>query len=352
MIIRQIAQILITVSLFPLCYLEAQDHSAVTPVPRTGRQMERHNSFNEIVKNRQGDVDLIFVGDSITQGWEGKGKDVWKHYYGHRKAVNLGIGGDRTQHVLWRLDHGNVDGIDPKAAVVMIGTNNSADDRNSATEIVDGVTAVVEKLRTTLPKTKILLLGIFPRGKDFNAQRGKILQVNQAIRKLHDGKNVHSLSIGHHFLSESGELPESIMPDYLHLSPEGYQIWAEKIERRLAKLLGDNVIEAPKNSLSGNWNWTMDGPDNNEASAIIQFDVEGAKLEGTFNFQGSREFKIENGTVSGNKFSFRIKRDRPNGGSMVYQMSGNVAGDSIHGLVKTSMDGSPIEQEWKASRGK
>ena len=99
----------------------------VMPVPRDGDWMKRHESFNERAK--QGDVDLIFLGDSITQGWEGKGAvPIWDKYYGGRKAMNAGIGGDRTQHVLWRLDNGNIAGIKPKLAVIMIGTNNAGSD--------------------------------------------------------------------------------------------------------------------------------------------------------------------------------------------------------------------------------
>jgi beta-glucosidase len=196
--------------------------------------MERHESFNERV--RQGNADLIFVGDSITQGWEGAGKEVWARYYGSRNAVNLGIGGDRTEHVLWRFDHGNLDGIAPRAAVVMIGTNNSGQ-RSTAAEIVDGVTAVIETLRAKLPETRVLLLGIFPRGEHFNDQRGQILQVNQAIRKLADGERVHYLDIGHQFLERDGALSREIMPDFLHLSPRGYEIWASSIEPSLGTLL-------------------------------------------------------------------------------------------------------------------
>lgn len=212
-------------------------HAAVSPAPRDGGWLQRHQSFNERVQ--KGDVDLIFVGDSITQGWEGAGKDVWNKFYGARKAVNLGIGGDQTQHVLWRLDHGNVAGISPRAAVVMIGTNNSGGDRSSAVEMVDGVTAVVETLRAKLPETKILLLGIFPRGERFNDQRGKILQVNQAIQKLDDGEFVHYLDIGHQFLEKDGSLNREILPDFLHLSTRGYEIWASSIDSTLSRLLSD-----------------------------------------------------------------------------------------------------------------
>lgn len=100
-----------------------EPHDAIRPVPRTGGWMTRHESFNARVA--KGNVDLIFIGDSITQGWEGKGRMVWEKYYGNRNAVNLGIGGDRTQHVIWRLDNGNIKDISPEVAVIMIGTNNS-----------------------------------------------------------------------------------------------------------------------------------------------------------------------------------------------------------------------------------
>ena len=138
---------------------------ATTPAPRNDAWwQQRHESMNARVK--KGNVDLIFIGDSITHGWEGGGKDVWQQFYGNRNAVNLGIGGDQTCHVLWRLDHGNIDGISPKLAVIMIGTNNAGNAAQSAEQIAAGVKAIVDKLRTKLPQTKILLLAIFPRGAD------------------------------------------------------------------------------------------------------------------------------------------------------------------------------------------
>lgn len=241
---RSIPNWRLAVSIIAMAFLTAlpasetkPGHSAVSPVPRSGNWLKRHESFNARVK--KGNVDLIFIGDSITQGWEGAGKDVWKKYYGQRNAVNLGIGGDRTQHVLWRLDHGNIDGISPKVAVIMIGTNNSADDRNTASEMVDGITAIVRELRERLPETKLLLLDIFPRGERFNPQRGKILQVNQTIRKLHDGKSVHYLAIGYQFLEPDGSMSKEVMPDFLHLSPRGYEMWAAAIEPKLSALMGE-----------------------------------------------------------------------------------------------------------------
>ncbi len=212
--------------------------SAVVPIARNDKTLARFEELKKRVKENQGDVDVLFVGDSITQGWEGNGKDVWQQHYGSMKAVNIGIGGDRTQHVLYRLDNGNADGMKPKATVLMIGTNNSGDDRNSAEEIVEGVTAVVRKLQEKFPETKILLLGIFPRGDKFNNQRGKILQVNQAIHRLEDHQKVFFLDFGHVFINNDGSISKEIMPDYLHLSPKGYEMWAQAIEPKLNELLG------------------------------------------------------------------------------------------------------------------
>ena len=198
--------------------------------------MKRHDSFNERVK--KGNVDLLLIGDSITQGWEGSGKDVWAKFYAPRNAVNLGIGGDRTQHVLWRLDNGNIDGIEPKAAVIMIGTNNAGS--NSSEEIADGVAAIVTKLRTKLPKTKLLVLAIFPRGA--NAEDGgrqKNAGANERIAKLADGNMVHFLDIGPKFLAEDGTLSKEVMPDLLHLNAASYKTWAESIEDKLKELMGE-----------------------------------------------------------------------------------------------------------------
>ena len=199
--------------------------------------MARHEKFNERVK--QGNADLIFIGDSITQGWEGAGKDAWEKHYGKRNAVNLGIGGDRTQHVLWRLDHGNIDGIKPKLAVLMIGTNNSNRDDNTAEEIGAGIETIVKRLREKLPETKVLVLAIFPRGEGPNPQREKNAKASEIASKLADNKMVFYLDIGPKFLGDGGALSKDIMPDYLHLTPKGYDIWAAAIEPSVAQLMGE-----------------------------------------------------------------------------------------------------------------
>jgi len=218
------------------CLVAAEEHDAIKPVPRQGGWMTRHQSFNKRVA--EGNVDLVFIGDSITQGWEGGGKEVWATFYGKRNAVNLGIGGDRTQHVIWRLDHDNVKNISPKAAVVMIGTNNSGS--NTPEQIAEGVAAIVKQLRTKLPKTQVLLLAVFPRGPDKNDKRRQVNEkTNEIFKKLADGKIVHYLDIGPKFLQDDGTLTREIMPDLLHLSKKGYAIWAESIEPTLKTLLGE-----------------------------------------------------------------------------------------------------------------
>jgi beta-glucosidase len=207
------------------------------PVNRDGA---RHQTI--IARAIPGKVDVLFLGDSITQGWEGAGAAAWDKYFSSLKPMNAGIGGDRTQHVLWRLDNGTIKGIKPKAAVLMIGTNNSGD--NTSEEIADGIKAIVGKLRKELPETKILLLAIFPRGADKNDERRKVNEgANKIISKLDDGKMVEFLDIGPKFLAADGTLSKEIMPDLLHLSPEGYEIWASSIIGPLTSLMG---VPAPK----------------------------------------------------------------------------------------------------------
>ena len=177
-------------------------------MPREGQAYQRFLELNQRVKDAGAKAEVIFVGDSITQGWEGNGKEIWEKYYAPRHALNLGIGSDHTQHVLWRLDHGNLEGLKPKVAVVLIGVNNIPDTNNTPRMVLEGVTAVVQKLREKLPDTKVLLMGIFPFRADFCAQRGEALQINQALRKLDDGQWVRFLDIGYLFIGPDGTIPE------------------------------------------------------------------------------------------------------------------------------------------------
>lgn len=223
---------------------QGKPNSAIQPSRRTDAgSVKRHERFLERAK--QGNVDVLFVGDSITEGWDSVGKKVWEDKFTKWKPANFGISGDRTQHVLWRITEGKeLQGIDPKLFVLMIGTNNFSD--NSAEEIAAGVTKIVEEFHSQKPKAKVLVLGVFPRNAKANKEskvasaaelHTKVKDVNDRIAKLADGKKVFFLDIGSKFLDDTGGLPRTIMPDYLHLSPQGYQIWASAIESKVDELL-------------------------------------------------------------------------------------------------------------------
>ncbi len=212
----------------------ADDKKENTAVKPSMKDEPRHKGFVEIAK--KGDIDVVFFGDSITDGWRGGGKEVWKEHFEPLKAANFGIGGDRTQHVLWRMENGELEGYKPKAMVLMIGTNNLT--ANSVEEIADGITACVKDFQKDQPKAKVLLLGIFPRGaKADDGNRKKIADINAIIAKLDDGKKVHYLDIGDKFLEKDGSISKEIMPDYLHLSAKGYGIWADAIDKPLKNLV-------------------------------------------------------------------------------------------------------------------
>ena len=212
-------------------------NTAIIPVPRTGSITNRQSLVLQRAKDAPGNYDIEFIGDSITQGWEGRGTNVWREFYSKRKVINFGVSGDRTQHVLWRFEQGQLDGIKAKVAVVMIGTNNSNNQDNTEDDILAGVTAIVQEIRKRQPDTKVLLLGIFPRGKTFSAQRGKILEVNQALARLDDGKQVFYLDFGSQYIENDGSISKDIMPDALHPNDAGYRIWANAMEPKLKELL-------------------------------------------------------------------------------------------------------------------
>jgi len=250
--IRTIVCLLLTSSILVGCTsqkgcdlksVEGKKHSAITAVPRTDERTvkwwtSRHKAINERLK--KGNVDLLFIGDSITHGWESVGRETWKTYYAQRNAVNMGFSGDRTQHVLWRIEHSNLKKISPKLAIVMIGTNNSNGNDNTAEEIADGIIAICQQLRSKLPKTKILILAIFPRNEKPSAQREKNAKASLLASEINDGKMIHYLDINRSFLTEDEILSKDIMPDYLHPNKTGYKIWAEAIEPKVAELMDEN----------------------------------------------------------------------------------------------------------------
>ena len=223
-----VAVAVLALALFSTAFTVRAEEAKKEPAAATPaiKDPKRHEGFLAIAK--KGDVDLLFLGDSITDGWRGGGKKVWDEAFAPLKAANFGISGDRTQHVLWRIQNGELEGIKPKLAVLMIGTNNGNDTKE---DVALGITTIITEIHKRLPETKVLLLGIFPRGaKAEDKARAKNHQVNEIVAKLDDGgKTVKYLDIGDKFLDDKKDLPKDIMPDALHPNAKGYQIWADAI---------------------------------------------------------------------------------------------------------------------------
>jgi len=199
---------------------------------------QRHEEKLALAK--QGGWELVFLGDSITHAWENAGKQTWNQYYGKRKPLNLGFSGDRTEHVLWRLDNGELDGYQPKVVVIMIGTNNTGHRKDPPEAIAAGVEKIIDRIKTKSPETKVLLLAIFPRSeKPTDAPRVNNDKANTLLAKLADGDKVVFLDINERLLMPDGKLSKEIMPDLLHPKEKGYTIWGEAIEPTLKKMLGE-----------------------------------------------------------------------------------------------------------------
>ena len=221
---------------------QEKELQSVQPVPRSEEWWtERHAQKLAEVARRAGRVDLLMIGDSITQGWELEhGRAIWDEFYGERNAYNIGYSGDCTEHVLWRLANGEVQGIRPRLAVLMVGTNNVGHRHEPSERTAAGVRAILVELQRRLPETKVLLLGIFPRGVDGEDELRRLNDgTNEILATFADGERVFYLDLSDAFLDADGVLPEAIMPDRLHPNAKGYRLWAEAMEPTVAKLLGE-----------------------------------------------------------------------------------------------------------------
>jgi lysophospholipase L1-like esterase len=199
---------------------------------------EKHEANKAVA--RQGDAELLFMGDSITDFWRNAdgpfaGKAVLDKYFGKWKVANFGIAGDTTQGVLYRLQNGEGEGFTPRAVMLMIGTNNTF--RNTAAEIAEGIGAVVLQLQKSFPEARILLLGVFPRSRPGDPVRDTIKEINRIISRLDDGRKVFYLDIGERFLDADGNIPADVMSDALHPGPKGYEIWAQAVIEPLTALM-------------------------------------------------------------------------------------------------------------------
>ena len=212
---------------------------ALVPVDRQDNWWQQRHAGN-VERIEQGNVNLLMIGDSITQGWDGH-RELWEQTFGKYNPVNMGFSGDRTEHVLWRLDHLPLDRITPKGVVIMIGTNNIGHGSSTPTETAQGIKAIVDKLQKQYPDIKILLLHVFPRDQAADGRfRVMVNAINAYLPELfkdEEYKNVTLLDIGPKFLAEDKTLPLSVMPDQLHLNADGYRIWADAMVEPLAELM-------------------------------------------------------------------------------------------------------------------
>ncbi|MDR0610260.1 MAG: GDSL-type esterase/lipase family protein [Planctomycetaceae bacterium] len=263
---------------------------ALLPVDRKDDWWVKRHADN-VAKMEKGDINLLMIGDSITHGWDGQGKTVWGSYYGHRKPINLGFSGDRTEHVLWRLEHLPLDKISPKAAVLMIGTNNIGHNSSSPKDAADGINAIVEKLEKQYPALKIIVLNVFPRGnKVDDGNRKKVDEINSYLPELLKNKpNVTLLDINRVFLDTEKNLSKEIMPDFLHPNTYGYELWAKAVEPTLTVLLGEtNPAIIPVDKMSEEW-WNKRHEANSEkiAKGEIEFLMIGDSITHGWDGQGA-----------------------------------------------------------------
>lgn len=203
-------------------------------------QGRHEQKLQEIAAARKNSLshEIVFIGDSITQGWEKPGASVWASNYQQYHALNLGFSGDRTETTLWRLLHGEIDGIQPKVAVLMLGTNNTGHRQEDPRTTAAGIKRNLDELRRRLPNTRILLLAIFPRDEQADsAQRRLNDQVNAIIAGYADQRHIWFLDINQALLNPDGSLSRSIMPDLLHPNQQGYEIWAKAMAPTLQRLL-------------------------------------------------------------------------------------------------------------------
>lgn len=203
--------------------------------------MKHHN--NRVNWVAEQDVDLLMIGDSIVFQWARRGKPVWDEWYADRNAVNIGSSGDRTYHMLYHLQNGGLAGMkerNPKAVVVMIGTNNRGEPEKNGADTAYGVLAILKEVHAQLPDSKILLLAIFPRG-DTPADPGRVRndQINALIKTYADNETVYWLDLAHVYLNEDGTLKRDLMPDALHPNVEGYKAWAAAMDPTIKQLLGE-----------------------------------------------------------------------------------------------------------------
>ncbi len=189
-------------------------------------------------------VDVLFVGDSITHYWEIEGADAWAHAFGSWHPFNFGVGGDQTQHILYRLKHTAFGALRPKVAVVMAGTNNAAL-RTSPRNIALGIKAIVKTLKEKFPGIKILLVGILPRGDRPTGAGRRALGTNPLLARLHNGKDIFYVDFTSLFKKGHAVIAKLFKHDSLHLSHAGYALWGQLLAPKIRTLLEPRKVLIP-----------------------------------------------------------------------------------------------------------
>ena len=180
---------------------------------------------------------VVFLGDSITQAWENTGKPAWDKHFAPLGALNWGYSGDRTEHLIWRLQNGDIQRVNPEVAVILIGTNNTGHEQRPAAETVSGIRRTLDDLAWKWPSTKIILMSVFPRGATKEDPLRKLnSEINEQLKTLTDGKRVYLLDINNQFLDADGKLSRDVFPDLLHLSPAAYNTWAAAVSEKINEL--------------------------------------------------------------------------------------------------------------------
>ncbi|XP_075677709.1 platelet-activating factor acetylhydrolase IB subunit alpha2-like [Dermatophagoides pteronyssinus] len=211
----------------------------VTGIPWKSEQHKGTESKHQHLLNQTREygqqIHAIFLGASIVERWLTDGKNIWKQYYSERHAFNYGISGDRTEHVLWRIEHGEFDGLQPKVIVIMIGSNN-VPIGDIPSDIAKGIQMILKELLAKMNKSKILLLSVFPRGGE-SIDR-KVAEVNNIIHDYQDNSRIFYLDVTKHFETNPGKIIEKYyVHDHLHLTEQGYQLWHKVMEPLFSKLL-------------------------------------------------------------------------------------------------------------------
>lgn len=206
--------------------------------------LEKWREFHagDLARAKEGRIDVLFLGDSITEAWDKNGAKVWESNFAPLHAANFGIGGDTTQNVLWRITEGGaLKGVNPRVVVLMIGTNNFGLNGDEPAAVLRGIDAIIEALGSACPEAKVLLLDIFPRGNPGDPLRTKVTEANRLLED-YGGKHpgVTRLRIWDEFMNADGTLPPEIMPDKLHLSEKGYSIWAGAVLSVIRRLLAES----------------------------------------------------------------------------------------------------------------